>query len=250
MLGRIFGRRGGTSTLVESFRLDDYLEGGTTSQLEVPVAKKEKRAQEAIDGGVSRRDFLSTAGLGVFGLATVGPSAKDPATADDPVIPPGTRIPIQLQINGNKHRLLVEPRWSLLFVLREQLGLAGSKNGCERGECGACTVLIDDVPRYACMTLAVEVQSSDITTVEGLLVGEELGTVQQAFLEHDAFQCGYCTPGQVMAVEGLLRATPDPSLDEIRMGVSGNLCRCGTYPNIFRAAKQAAEARRGAGGAS
>jgi xanthine dehydrogenase YagT iron-sulfur-binding subunit len=138
----------------------------------------------------------------------------------------------------------------LLFVLREKVGLPGSKNGCERGECGACTVLIDDVPRYACMTPAIEAQEMEITTVEGLVVGEDLGSVQQAFLEHDAFQCGYCTSGQVMAVEGLLRANSDPSLAEIRVGVSGNLCRCGAYPNIFRAAAQAAEARRGTGGAS
>lgn len=216
----------------------------------IPVAKKKNRPQEAIDGGVSRRDFLSSAGLGVVGLATVGPSVKEPSDAEDLVIPAGTRVPVQLRINGNDHRLLVEPRWSLLFVLREEIGLSGSKNGCERGECGACTVLIDDAPRYACMTLAVEAEGVDITTVEGLLAGEQLGPVQHAFLEQDAFQCGYCTPGQVMAVEGLLRANPDPSLDEVRIGVSGNLCRCGAYPNIFRAATLAAEARRRAGGAS
>ncbi|MDX1740173.1 MAG: (2Fe-2S)-binding protein [Rhodothermales bacterium] len=213
------------------------------------MAKKDKRAQEAVDGGVSRRDFLSTAGLGVFGLAAVGPSAKDPPADDDPVVPAGTRVPVELRVNGNHHRLLVEPRWSLLFVLREKLGLAGSKNGCHRGECGACTVLIDDVPRYACMTLAVEAQAAAITTVEGLMAGEELGPVQEAFLENDAFQCGYCTPGQIMAVEGLLRSNPDPTLEEIQTGVSGNLCRCGAYPNIFKAASQAAELRRG-GGAS
>jgi xanthine dehydrogenase YagT iron-sulfur-binding subunit len=214
------------------------------------VAKKKKRAQEAVDGGVSRRDFLSTAGLGVFGLATVGPSAPDVAAEDDPVIAPGTRVPVSLRINGTVHRLLVESRWSLLFVLREQLGLTGSKNGCERGECGACTVLVDDIPRYACMTLAVEAEGAEITTVEGLVKGEALGSVQSAFAEHDAFQCGYCTPGQIMAVEGLLRANPSPSIEEVRTGVSGNLCRCGAYPNIFRAALDAAEARRGSGGTS
>ena len=214
------------------------------------MTKKDKRAQEAVDGGVSRRDFLSTAGLGVFGLATVCPSAEDPAVVDDPVVAPGTRVPVSLRINGSSHRLLVEPRWSLLFVLREQIGLTGSKNGCQRGECGACTVLIDDIPRYACMTLAIEAEDAEITTVEGLVEGEELGSVQTAFLEHDAFQCGYCTPGQVMAVEGLLRANANPTIDEIRTGVSGNLCRCGAYPNIFRAAADAAKARGGRGGAS
>ena len=103
-------------------------------------------------------------------------------------------------------------------VLREKLGLTGTKPGCERGECGACTVLIDGVPRYSCLTLALEAEGNEVTTVEGLMNGEELGPVQRAFVEEDAFQCGYCTPGQVMAAEGLLRANPDPTLDEIRLG--------------------------------
>ena len=128
--------------------------------------------------------------------------------------------------------------------------MTGTKLGCDRGECGACTVLVDDVPRYSCMTLALEAEDSEITTLEGLLDGEELGDVQRAFAEKDAFQCGYCTPGQIMAVEGLLRSNPDPSLEQIRTGVSGNLCRCGTYPNIFKAARQAADLKRGQGGGS
>jgi xanthine dehydrogenase YagT iron-sulfur-binding subunit len=152
---------------------------------------------------------------------------------------------VKLLINGRRHRLLVEPRWSLLFVLRERLGLTGTKVGCERGECGACTVLINGQPRYACMTLAVEAEGREITTIEGLMKGEELGPVQQAFLEHDAFQCGYCTPGQIMAVEGLLRSNPNPSIEEIRRGVSGNLCRCAAYEHIFGAAQRAIELRRG-----
>jgi xanthine dehydrogenase YagT iron-sulfur-binding subunit len=106
-------------------------------------------------------------------------------------------------------------------------------------------VLLDDVPRYACMTLALEAEGAEITTIEGLMDGEELGHVQQAFKEKDAFQCGYCTPGQMIAVEGLLRTNPKPDLEEIRLGVSGNLCRCGTYPNIFKAARRAGELKRG-----
>ena len=152
---------------------------------------------------------------------------------------------INLKVNGHSHSLLVEPRWSLLFVLREKLGLTGSKAGCERGECGACSVLIDGIARYACLTLAVEAQGHEVTTVEGLMQGEELGPVQQAFLEHDAFQCGYCTPGQIMAAEGLIRSTPKPSIDEIQKGMSGNLCRCGAYVHIFRAVESAAKARSG-----
>jgi xanthine dehydrogenase YagT iron-sulfur-binding subunit len=154
-----------------------------------------------------------------------------------------------LLVNGSTRKVLVEPRWTLVYVLREVLGLTGSKIGCERGECGACTVLIDGKPRYACLTLAIEAEGHAITTVEGLLEGDKLGPVQQAFAEEDAFQCGFCTPGQIMAVEGLLRSNPNPTIDQIRVGVSGNLCRCGTYKNIFNAAAKAFELRRQRGGA-
>jgi len=154
-------------------------------------------------------------------------------------------LPITLQVNGRTRKLLVEPRWTLAEVLRETLGLTGTKIGCGRGECGACTVLMDGRPKYSCLTLAVEAEGAGITTVEGLMEGEELGVVQKAFVEEDGYQCGFCTPGQVMAVEGLLRQNGNPSFDEIRMGVSGNLCRCGAYGNIFRAARRAADQRRG-----
>jgi xanthine dehydrogenase YagT iron-sulfur-binding subunit len=156
-----------------------------------------------------------------------------------------TPIRVRLEVNGYAHVLLVEPRWTLLFVLRERLGITGPKIGCGRGECGACTVLIDGVPRYACLALAVEAEGAAITTVEGLREGEALGPVQQAFLEEDAFQCGYCTPGQIMAVEGLLRVNPNPNVDEARKGVSGNVCRCGAYTHILKAVHHAAALRRG-----
>jgi xanthine dehydrogenase YagT iron-sulfur-binding subunit len=192
---------------------------------------------------MSRRSFIAGAGAGAVVAAT---ACRAPAPQPAPlVVEPEKMGRIALQINGRTHYLLVEPRWSLLFVLREKLGLTGTKVGCERGECGACTVLIDDRPRYACLTLAIEAQGNTITTLEGLMHGEELGTTQQAFLEADAFQCGYCTPGQVVAVEGLLRNTPEPSVDDVRRAVSGNLCRCGTYPHIFKAAQRAAQLKRG-----
>jgi xanthine dehydrogenase YagT iron-sulfur-binding subunit len=190
--------------------------------------------------GMTRRGFLASVGASAAGIALTERLEVKPAEAVE-VTEPGEASRIELIINGRKHRLLVEPRWSLLFVLREHLGLTGTKVGCERGECGACTVLINGVPRYACMTLAVEADGREITTVEGLMKGEELGPVQQAFLEKDAYQCGYCTPGQIMAVEGLLRKTPSPTQEEVREGVSGNLCRCGAYVNIFKAADRAAE---------
>jgi xanthine dehydrogenase YagT iron-sulfur-binding subunit len=194
--------------------------------------------------GVTRRQFLASLGIGAVAVAATSNLAGE-KEASAAVIKSGEALEISLRINGHAHRLLVEPRWSLLHVIREELGLTGSKVGCERGECGACTVLINNIPRYACMTLAVEAEGMEITTLEGLLHGEKLGSVQQAFVEHDALQCGYCTPGQIIAVEGLLRKTPNPSLEQIRNGVSGNLCRCGAYVNIFKAAKRAGELKRG-----
>lgn len=204
------------------------------------MEKEEKKRRLAL----SRRDFLTTVGVGAAAVVVSGHIASG-STEKQEVMDPAEMTKIKLRINGRIHRILAEPRWSLLFVLRERLGLIAAKMGCERGECGACTVLIDDVPRYACMTLAVEAEGSDIVTLEGLMKGEALGPVQEAFLEHDAFQCGYCTPGQIMAAEGLLRTHPDPSLDEIRRGVSGNLCRCGAYTHIFQAVRRAGELKRG-----
>jgi xanthine dehydrogenase YagT iron-sulfur-binding subunit len=195
--------------------------------------------------GVTRRGFIASVGAGAVAVATAG---NITAQAASEASTPEEMVRVTLLINGRKHPLLVEPRWSLLFVLRDKLGLTATKVGCERGECGTCTVLINDIPQYACMILAVEAEGASITTLEGLMAGEELGPVQQAFVEHDAFQCGYCTSGQIMAVEGLLRRNPDPPLKEIKEGVSGNLCRCGAYAHIFKAAHRAAELKRGKGG--
>jgi xanthine dehydrogenase YagT iron-sulfur-binding subunit len=195
---------------------------------------------------LTRRKFLTTAGAGAIGVMSsrrLLASAGIEAQAD--LLPAERLSSITLQVNGRSHTLLVEPRWTLLYVLREKIGLTGTKEGCSRGECGACTVLIDHIPRYACLILAVEAQNSAVTTVEGLLEAECLGPVQQAFAEHDAFQCGYCTPGQIMAVEGLLRKDRNPSPDDIPTAVSGNLCRCGAYVNIFKAARRAAELKNG-----
>jgi xanthine dehydrogenase YagT iron-sulfur-binding subunit len=206
----------------------------------------EKKDQCQCRRGVTRRGFLASVGVGAMAaLATSGRIAPAAAEASASELPGEKAVAVTLLVNDRRHRLLVEPRWSLLYVLREHLGLTGTKVGCERGECGACTVLIDDLPRYACLTLAVEAEGRRITTLEGLMQGEELGPVQQAFAEEDALQCGYCTPGQIMAVEGLLRARPQPDLDQIRQGVSGNICRCGAYSHIFKAAAKAADLKRG-----
>jgi len=196
--------------------------------------------------GISRRGFLSSVGAGAVAAASLGGDTAAPAQEIEAV---GEAVTVSLRINGAVKKVLVEPRWTLLYILREVLGLTATKLGCARGECGACTVLIDGQTHYACMILAVEAQGREITTLEGLMEGEKLGPVQQAFLEEDAFQCGYCTPGQVMAVEGFLRHKPNPTINDIRAGLSGNLCRCAPYKHIFNAAARAAELKVAKGGA-
>jgi len=193
---------------------------------------------------LSRRGFIATLGTGAVAAAATAAAVSAAGAATSTPADAAEMVRVTLTINGRRQRLLVEPRWSLLFVVRDQLGLTGTKVGCERGECGACTVLVDGKPRYACMTLAVEAEGTEVTTLEGLMNGEELGPVQQAFAEEDAFQCGYCTPGQILAVEGLLRANPSPTLEDARQAVSGNLCRCGSYPLIFKAVQRGAELRK------
>ena len=197
--------------------------------------------------GMTRRGFLAGMGVGTAAVVAAGTGSANAAPKSKTV---EGLTSVELKINGRSHKLLVEPRWTLLFVLREKLELTGTKVGCERGECGSCTVLIDDRPQYACMMLAVEAEGHEITTLEGLMDGEKLGPVQQAFVEKDAFQCGYCTSGQIMATEGFLRKNTDPSMDDIRRAMSGNLCRCGAYPNIFKAVRRAAELKSGKGGKS
>jgi len=206
---------------------------------------KSKPEDEVPNTGMTRRSFIKGVGVGAAAAATASGTLSALADAEAKEAKAEEMQKLTLRVNGRSHRLLVEPRWSLLFVLREKMGLTGTKVGCERGECGACTVLINGVPRYACMTLALEAEGEEITTVEGLMEGEQLGSVQQAFLENDAFQCGYCTPGQIMAAEGLLRAGGPLNVGEIQKGMSGNLCRCGAYVHIFRAVEAAAKARSG-----
>jgi len=152
-------------------------------------------------------------------------------------------LTLRLRINGRDHALEIEPRVTLLDALRERLGLTGTKKGCDQGQCGACTVHVDGHRVLACLTLAAQVEGSAVTTIEGLSDGE-LHPVQQAFLDQDAFQCGYCTPGQIMSAVSCIREGHTGSDGEIREYMSGNLCRCGAYPNIVKAVKQAAESVR------
>jgi xanthine dehydrogenase YagT iron-sulfur-binding subunit len=213
------------------------------------MKKKTESDEQETKRGLTRRQFLTTMGAGAAAVAVSGKQKAHAAEDTAQVVSADEKTRITFTLNGRRRRVMVEPRWSLLFVLRERLGMTATKVGCERGECGACTVLINDVPRYACITLAIEAEGTKVTTLEGLMKGEELGPVQQAFAEEDAFQCGYCTPGQIMAIEGLLRTTPNPSSDEIRGAMAGNLCRCGAYTHIFKAAKRAAELKQKSGGA-
>ncbi|OGX81564.1 (2Fe-2S)-binding protein [Hymenobacter coccineus] len=153
-------------------------------------------------------------------------------------------LPIELNINGHRHHLQLDPRTALLDALRENLHLTGTKKGCDHGQCGACTVHLDGQSALACLTLAVMAQGKAITTIEGLAKGDVLHPMQAAFIKHDAFQCGYCTPGQIMAAAALLqdKHARHGSAVEIREAMSGNLCRCAAYPNIIAAIQEAQRA--------
>lgn len=145
------------------------------------------------------------------------------------------KVPLTLKVNGQKHQLSIEPRVTLLDLLREQLALTGTKKGCDHGQCGACTVHIDGKRVLSCLTLAVMQQGKEVTTIEGLSNGDELHPMQEAFIKHDGFQCGYCTPGQIMSAVACIREGHANTEEEIREYMSGNICRCGAYPNIVKA---------------
>ena len=153
--------------------------------------------------------------------------------------PPAATGQTKLNINNKDYSLDIEPRVTLLDALREHVGLNGTKKGCDHGQCGACTVLVDGRRINSCLTLAIAVQGQKITTIEGLANGEELHPVQAAFIEHDAFQCGYCTPGQICSAVGLINEGHAKTDDDIREQMSGNICRCGAYPNIVDALREA-----------
>jgi len=154
---------------------------------------------------------------------------------------PPLLVTVPLTINGATVECRLEPRRTLLDTLRDELLLTGTKKVCDMGNCGACTVLVDGSAMYACLLLAVDCAGRQITTIEGLATGDRLDPIQQAFIDADAFQCGFCTPGQIMSLKGLLDVTPAPSPDEILRAVSGNLCRCGAYQHILRAGRLAAD---------
>ena len=194
--------------------------------------------------GLSRRDFLSVTGaLAGAGILAGKTSAEDDDNRKGAAGLGPDPVAFKLRVNGKDHDVAVEPRATLLDVLRDSLDLTGAKNACDRGECGACTVIVDGKAVYACMMLALQARGREIRTIEGLANGETLHPVQAAFIEKDGYQCGYCTPGQIMATVALLEKTPSPSGDQIRAGLCGNLCRCAAYNRIFEAAAAASKAK-------
>jgi aerobic-type carbon monoxide dehydrogenase small subunit (CoxS/CutS family) len=167
--------------------------------------------------------------------------AKDALQADRVQGPDA--LSVKLRVNGREHSVVIEPRDTLAQTLRDNLGLTGTKVVCDRGSCSACTIWIDKTPALACMTLAIDATGREITTIEGLSRGTTMHPVQAAFVKHDAMQCGFCTPGMVMSCAALLERNPKPTLGDVKHAVSGNLCRCGTYPKVFAATLDVARER-------
>ena len=194
---------------------------------------------------LSRRDFLKGASVAVSsGLLITEAQAASSPSGPEAVAGPGP-VAITLKINGKPHKLNLEPRVTLLDALRDYLDLTGAKKVCDRGVCGACTVILDGKPVYACNLLAVQAEGHEIVTVEGLSHDGQLHPVMTAFVNHDAQQCGFCTPGFVVACKAFLDKHPHPTLDEVEEGLGGNLCRCGTYAGVRQAVLEAAKTMKG-----
>ena len=190
--------------------------------------------------GLSRRTFLKVSGISLSVPLVMGHRVIKVSGAEVKLFGPG-KVPIQLTINGKTLSAQVEPRVTLLDALRNELDLTGAKRVCDRATCGACTMIVDGKPVYSCSVLAIEAQGKSITTVEGLMQGDNLHPVQQAFIDNDAQQCGFCTPGFVVASKAFLDKNPNPSPEQIKKGLGGNLCRCGTYMGVRAAVAQAAQ---------
>src|SRR5260221_2377960 len=205
------------------------------------MAPKDDRLDTPERFGVSRRDFLKTAGISSLATAAVtaaGVAEVDAQTAGARALGPGD-VPVSLMVNGKRLDLRIEPRVTLLDAIRTRADMTGNKRVCDRGTCGACTMIVDGRTVYSCSTLAIESQGKQIRTVDGLANGATLHAVQQAFCDVDAMMCGFCTPGFVMATVALLEKIPNPTEQQIRHGLDGNICRCGTFVRILEAANAA-----------
>jgi aerobic-type carbon monoxide dehydrogenase small subunit (CoxS/CutS family) len=202
--------------------------------------------------GISRRGFLKGAGLTAAGTALLDgvqafSSEANANSGSNGVteLGPGP-VPVRLHVNGSEHTVQIEPRTTLAEALRIHLGMTGTKVVCDRGVCSGCTVWLDKMPVNSCMTLAIDAAGHDVTTIEGISSDEKMHPLHAAFVKHDAMQCGFCTPGMVMSCAALLERNPHPSEIDVRHAISGNLCRCGTYPKIFAATLEVAGATRNA----
>jgi len=226
------------------------------SEPNVPVEQKQEaqtpdeEKKETQPRLISRRDFLIGAGSGVVvgaaAAAGVATLTRPPTVAPPTGAPPVEAVPVKLRavtlkVNGVARKLEVAPHWTLLEVLRDQLGLTGTKRGCNLAMCGACTVLMDGKPVHACTQLAIRLDGREILTIEGLAKGDQLHPVQRTFVEHQGMQCGFCTPGQIMSAVALLGRNPNPSREEVRQALAGNLCRCGAYSKIVESVLAAAK---------
>ena len=205
-----------------------------------------RKKDDKPDGfAVSRRDFLKSAGVVSAVTAAATPPGVDAQGAGAVgAVGPG-EVPVRLTVNGKRVDLMIEPRVTLLDALRMRADQTGNKRGCDRGACGACTMIVDGRPVYACSTLAIEVQGKQIRNVDGLSSGPKLHPVQQAFCDKDALMCGFCTPGFIMASVALLEKNPSATPEQIRRGLDGNICRCGTFSRIFEAVSSVKGVTRG-----
>ncbi len=203
-------------------------------------------SEEKQHDGLSRRGFIKGIGGGIVGTAALSSVKSARAQAYGKIVGPD-KVDITLVVNGSKRSLKVDPRVTLLDALREQLSFTGTKRVCNKGQCGACTVILDGKTVLACSMLAIDADGSSVETIEGLAKGDTLHPVQEAFVNNDALQCGFCTPGFIMSGVYLLKNNPAPSMDDIKKAVSGNLCRCGTYPHVFKAVEDAALAMKKGG---
>jgi xanthine dehydrogenase YagT iron-sulfur-binding subunit len=210
-----------------------------------PKQRKRKETATGSASGLSRRDFLKISGVTAAAPLVAHAGALAAVEDEVPAQGPG-KTPVTLTVNGKKLSANLEPRVTLLDALRDQFDLTGAKRVCDRGTCGACTVLLDGKAVYACSLLAIDMQGRQITTVEGLGEPGKLHPIQQAFVDNDAQQCGFCTPGFVVATKAFLDQHPNPTIEQIKHGLGGNFCRCGTYAGMRAAVMQAAKTGKGA----
>jgi len=210
-----------------------------------PDSRPDSEPSSQNNNGVSRRSFLKGAGLTAAGTAVLDAVNLAAIEMAPEASGPGV-VPVTLNVNGVAKKVEIEPRAMLAEVLRFQLDLTGTKVVCDRGACSACTVLLDGTPVNSCMTFAMDAAGKEITTIEGLMKNGEMHPIQAAFVAHDGLQCGYCTSGMVMSCYSLLKHEPHPTREQVQQAVSGNLCRCGTYPKVFEAAMNAIPKKGGA----